>query len=114
MAIAPVDPAEVATIEHDVNVLWELVEKAADAYYSRDDSVGGNALMAEAQSHSLNVNNEMEGIVIELSDRHFATRCFNAQCPTGSRPVDSQRHHRSRCCVECHCAHRALHQRSAA
>jgi adenylate cyclase len=62
-AIAPVDPAGVAAIEHDVNTLWGLVKQAADAYYERDDSAGGNVLMAEAQSHIVNVNDEIEGVV---------------------------------------------------
>ena len=85
-AIAPVDPAGVATIEHDVNVLWELVEKAADAYYSRDDSVGGNALMAEAQSHILNVNNEMEGIVDRVERQALSRR--DASMLSAQRAVD--------------------------
>ena len=62
-ATAPVDAAGVAAIEHDVSTLWELVEKAADAAYERDDSVSANALMAEAQSHVVSVNNEIEDIV---------------------------------------------------
>ena len=73
-AIAPVDTAGVTAVEHDVNTLWELVEKAADAYYSRDDSVGGSALMAEAQSHVLNVNNEIDGIVDRVERRAVSQR----------------------------------------
>jgi adenylate cyclase len=73
-AIAPIDAAGVAAVEHDVNTLWELVEKAADAYYSRDDSVGGSALMAEAQSHVLNVNDEIDGIVGLVEQRAVSQR----------------------------------------
>jgi adenylate cyclase len=85
-AIAPVDATGVATIDHDVNVLWELVEKAADAYYSRDDSVGGSALMAEAQSHILNVNNEMEGIVDRVERQALSRR--DASMLSAQRAVD--------------------------
>jgi signal transduction histidine kinase/CheY-like chemotaxis protein len=73
-AIAPIDAAGVAAVEHDVNTLWELVEKAADAYYSRDDSVGGSALMAEAQSHVINVNDEIDGIVGLVEQRAVSQR----------------------------------------
>src|SRR5580704_3490387 len=85
-AIAPVDAMGVTTIEHDVNVLWELVEKAADAYYSRDDSVGGSALMAEAQSHVLNVNNEIEGIVDRVGRQALSRR--DASMLSAQRAVD--------------------------
>jgi signal transduction histidine kinase/CheY-like chemotaxis protein/HAMP domain-containing protein len=72
--IAPVDAVGVAAVERDVNTLWELVEKASDAYYSRDDSVGGSALMAEAQSHVINVNNEIDGIVDRVERRAISQR----------------------------------------
>ena len=85
-AIAPVDAAGVAAVEHDVNTLWELVEKAADAYYSRDDSVGGSALMAEAQSHVLNVNNEIDGIVDRVERRAVLQR--DASMHRSQRAVD--------------------------
>src|ERR1700722_3739002 len=85
-AIAPVDAMGVTTIEHDVNVLWELVEKAADAYYSRDDSVGGSALMAESQSHVLNVNNEIEGIVDRVGRQALSRR--DASMLSAQRAVD--------------------------
>jgi adenylate cyclase len=61
-AIAPVDAEGVAQIERGINSLWELVQKASDAY-SSDDVAGGNAFMNEAQSHVLGVNNEIELIV---------------------------------------------------
>jgi len=85
-AIAPVDAAGVAAIEHDVNALWELVEKAADAYYDRDDSVGGRALMAEAQSHIVNVNTEIEGIVDRVERRALTRR--DASMLSAQRTVD--------------------------
>ena len=85
--IAPIDAAGVAAIQHDVNALWELVDKAADAYYSRDDSVGGNALMAEAQSHVLNVNNEIDGIVDRIERQALAQR--DASILNAQRTVDA-------------------------
>jgi adenylate cyclase len=85
-AIAPVDAAGVAAIEHDVNALWELVEKAAEAYSERDDSVSGNALMAEAQSHILNVNNEIDGIVDRVERQALSRR--DASMLSARRAVD--------------------------
>jgi adenylate cyclase len=73
-AIAPVDATGVAALEQDVSTLWQLVEKAADAYYERDDSVGGSALMAEAQSHVVKVNSEIEGIVDRVEQRAVSQR----------------------------------------
>jgi adenylate cyclase len=61
-AIAPVDAEGVAQIERDVNALWQLVQKASDAY-SSDDATGGNAFLKEAQSHVLSVDKEIEVIV---------------------------------------------------
>src|SRR5579863_5746321 len=61
--IAPVDQAGVAKIQRDLNALWESVEKAAEAYYSRDDSAGGRTYMSDAQTHVLSVNDEMDQIV---------------------------------------------------
>ena len=84
--IAPIDAAGVAAIQHDVNALWELVDKAGDAYYSRDDSVGGSALMAEAQSHVLNVNNEIDGIVDRIERRAVLQR--DASILHAQRAVD--------------------------
>ena len=61
-AIAPVDAEGVAQIERDINALWDLVQKASDAF-SSDDAAAGNAFLKEAQSHVLSVNNEIEVIV---------------------------------------------------
>jgi adenylate cyclase len=73
-AIAAVDPNGVATIQRDLNALWELVEKAADAYYSSDDSAGGKALMADAQAHVTSVNKEIEDIVARVEQQALARR----------------------------------------
>lgn len=85
-SIAPVDPAAVATVAHDVSALWELVQKAADAYYSKDDSVTGSALMAEAQSHVVKVNNEIDGIVDRVERRAVSQR--DASMRSARRAVD--------------------------
>src|SRR5437764_781527 len=71
-AIAPVDPAGVAAIGGEVDTLSELARKAAEAY-SSDDSIGGNALMQQAQSHILNVDREIEQIV-DRSEQHALAR----------------------------------------
>jgi signal transduction histidine kinase len=71
-AIAPVDPAGVAAIGGEVDTLSELARKAAEAY-SGDDSVGGNALMQQAQTHILNVDREIEQIV-DRSEQHALAR----------------------------------------
>ncbi|MGB6504450.1 MAG: hypothetical protein WBE99_13505, partial [Xanthobacteraceae bacterium] len=84
--IAPIDGAGVAAIQHDVNTLWELVERAGDAYYSRDDSAGGSALLAEAQSHVLNVNKEIDGIVDRIERRALSQR--DASILNARRAVD--------------------------
>jgi adenylate cyclase len=85
-AIAPIDAPGVAAIEHDVDALWELVQKASDAYYTRDDTAGGNALMAEAQSHILNVNNEIEEIVDRIERQAVSRR--DASILDARRAVD--------------------------
>lgn len=72
--IAFVDPQGVLTIQRDLNALWQLVEKAADAYYSKDDSATGSVLMADAQSHVVNVNGEIEDIVEHIERLAFARR----------------------------------------
>jgi adenylate cyclase len=85
-AIAPVDPQGVAKIQRDLNALWELVEKAAEAYYSRDDSAGGKALMADAQSHVTSVNDEIEQIVGRVEQEALARR--DAETLGAQRAVD--------------------------
>ena len=83
--IAPVDAEGVATIQHDVNSLWELALKAAEAY-SSDDSAGGNALMAQAQSRILNVNEEIEKIVDRVERQALSRR--DASMRDARRAVD--------------------------
>ncbi len=72
--IRPVDAQGVTAIERDVNELWELVQRASDAYFSNDDSVGGNALMAQAQSRILSASNEIEEIVDRIERQALSRR----------------------------------------
>jgi adenylate cyclase len=83
--IAPVDAKGVATIEQDVDALWALARKAAEAY-SSDDSTGGNALMAQAQARILNVNNEIEEIVNRIEQQAYSRR--DASMRNARRAVD--------------------------
>ena len=85
-AIAPVDAKGVGAIEQDVDALWALALKAAEAY-SSDDSAGGNALMAQAQARILNVNTEIEAIVNRLEQQALARR--DASMRNAHRAVDA-------------------------
>jgi adenylate cyclase len=85
-AIAPVDAKGVAAIEQDVDALWALALKASEAY-SSDDSAGGNALMAQAQSRILSVNNEIEEIVNRIEQQSLARR--DASMRNAHRAVDA-------------------------
>ncbi|MGB8630572.1 MAG: hypothetical protein WCD69_14455, partial [Xanthobacteraceae bacterium] len=83
--IAPVDAAGVAAIEQNVNSLWALALKAAEAY-SSDDSPGGNALMVQAQARVLDVNNAIEEIVNRLEQQALSRR--DASMRNARRAVD--------------------------
>jgi signal transduction histidine kinase/DNA-binding response OmpR family regulator len=83
--IASVNAAGVAAIEREVNALTELALKAADAY-SSDDSAGGNALMAQAQAHILNVDREIDTIVDRVEQQALARR--DASMRDAKRAVD--------------------------
>ena len=85
-AIAPVDPRGVAAIERDLTTLWELMQKASEAYYTNDDSAGGSALMAQAQSHIGSVNNEVEEIVNRIEQLALSRR--DASISGAKRAVD--------------------------
>jgi adenylate cyclase len=84
--IAPVDAKGVAAIEQDVDALWALALKASEAF-SSDDTAGGNALMAQAQSRILNVNNEIEEIVNRMEQQALARR--DASMRNARRAVDT-------------------------
>jgi len=84
--IAPVDAAGVAAIERNVNALWALALKAAEAY-SSDDSATGNALMVQAQARVLDVNNEIEEIVNRVEQQALSRR--DASMRNARRAVDA-------------------------
>jgi adenylate cyclase len=71
--IAAVDAPGVAAIEREVDTLTTLAQKAAEAY-SSDDGAAGNALMAQAQSHILNVDREIEKIVDRVEQQALSLR----------------------------------------
>ncbi len=71
--ITPVDAEGVAAIEREVSGLTQLAVKAADAY-SSDDSVAGNALMAQAQAHILNVDREIDTIIDRVEQQALSRR----------------------------------------
>src|SRR5260370_19985603 len=83
--ITPVDAEGVAAIEREVNALTELAVKAADAY-SSDDSAAGNALMAQAQAHILNVDREIDTIVDRVEQQALSRR--DASMRDAKRAVD--------------------------
>jgi signal transduction histidine kinase len=83
--IAPVDPAGVAAVGREIDTLSGLTHRAADAY-SSDDSAGGNALMAQAQTHVLTVDSEINNIVDRLEQQAVATR--DAASRQARRTVD--------------------------
>jgi signal transduction histidine kinase len=84
-AIALVEPAGVAVIGREVDTLSDLAHKAAEAY-SSDDSVAGNALMAQSQTHILKVDEEIEKIVDRLEQQALARR--DAAMQESERAVD--------------------------
>ena len=83
--ITPVDAEGVATIEREVSALTQLAVKAADAY-SSDDSVAGNALMAQAQAHILDVDREIDTIVDRVEQQALSRR--DASIRDAKRAVD--------------------------
>jgi signal transduction histidine kinase len=71
-AIAPIDPQGVAAIAGEVDRLSGLVDQAATAY-SSDDSAAGNALMKQAQTHILSVDQEI-GRIVDRAEKQALSR----------------------------------------
>ena len=71
--MAPVDAADVAAIQREVEAMTGLAQRASDAY-SSDDTAGGNDLMAQAQAHILSVDNAIEQIVERLEQQALMRR----------------------------------------
>jgi signal transduction histidine kinase len=72
-AIAAVHPEGVAAIGREVDTLTELARRAGEAF-SGDDSVEGNALLAQARSRILNIDDEIDKIVARVEQRALAGR----------------------------------------
>ena len=72
-AIAPLDPTGVDAIAREVATLIELARQAGVAY-SEDDSAAGSALMAQAEGHIVNIDNEIDKIVDRLEQQAIARR----------------------------------------
>src|SRR5208282_5509449 len=72
-AISAVDPAVVTAIEHEVGAMTDLARKAGVAY-SSDDSAAGNALLEQAKSHILDIDNAIDRIVDRVEQQAVARR----------------------------------------
>ncbi len=72
-AISAVDPEVVGAIGREVNAMTELARQAGVAY-SSDDSAAGNALLEQAKSHILVIDNQLDAIVDRVEQRAVAQR----------------------------------------
>jgi signal transduction histidine kinase len=72
-AISAVDPEVVAAIRGEVYTMTDLARQAALAY-SSDDSAAGNALLAQAKSRILAIEDQIDKIVDRLEQQALARR----------------------------------------
>jgi len=72
-AISAVDPAVVAAIGREVDAMTDLARQAGVAY-SGDDSAAGNALLEQAKSHILRIDDEIDRIVDRVEQQAVARR----------------------------------------
>jgi signal transduction histidine kinase len=72
-AISALDPAFVAAIKREVDAMTDLARQAGVAY-SSDDSTAGNALLAQAKSHVLEIDNAIDKIVDRVEQQAVARR----------------------------------------
>ncbi len=72
-AISAVNPALVAAIGREVETMTDLARQAGVAY-SSDDSAAGNALVEQAKSHILNIDDEINRIVDRVEQQAVARR----------------------------------------
>ena len=79
-AISAVDPAVVEAIGGEVYIMTDLARQAGVAY-SSDDSAAGNALLAQAKSHILSIDDQIDKIVDRLEQQAVAA----AISPRGRR-----------------------------
>jgi len=84
-AIAAVHSEGVAAIGREVDTLTDLARRAGEAY-SGDDSAEGNALLAQARSRILNIDDEIDKIVARVEQQALAGR--DASAREAERVVD--------------------------
>jgi signal transduction histidine kinase len=72
-AISAVDPAVVAAIKGEVDRLTDLTHQAGEAY-SSDDSAAGNALLDQAKTRILNIDDEISHVVDRVEQQAVAKR----------------------------------------
>ena len=80
-AISAVDPAVVATIGGEVYSMTDLTRQAGVAY-SSDDSAAGNALVAQAKSRILVIEDQIDKIVDTLEQQALARRDISTRQAT--------------------------------
>jgi signal transduction histidine kinase len=72
-AISAVDPAVVTAIAGEVYTMTDLARQAGVAY-SSDDSAAGNALLAQAKSHVMAIDDHLDKIVDRVEQQALARR----------------------------------------
>ena len=77
-AIAAFHSEGVAAIGREVDTLTELARRAGEAY-SGDDSVEGNALLAQARSRIVNIDDEIDKVVARVEQQALAGRDASAR-----------------------------------
>jgi signal transduction histidine kinase len=77
-AMAAVHSEGVTAIGREVDTLTGLAHRAGEAY-SGDDSAEGNALLAQARSHILNIDDEIDKIVARVEQQALAGRDASAR-----------------------------------
>jgi signal transduction histidine kinase len=72
-AISALNPAAVAAIEAEVDRLSDLTHQAGAAY-SSDDNAAGNALLDQAKSRILNIDDQINHVVDRVEEQALARR----------------------------------------
>ena len=111
-AISDVDPTVVEAIEGEVYTMTDLARQAGVAY-SSDDSAAGNALLSQAKSRVVAIDDHLDKIV----ERRRATgpgaaRCIHAPRRICGQAGDRGRNRSAGARVGLHRIHRSLDYRS--
>jgi signal transduction histidine kinase len=77
-AIAAFHSEGVAAVGREVDTLTDLARRAGEAY-SGDDSAEGNALLAQARSRIVSIDDEIDGIVARVEQQALAGRDASAR-----------------------------------